>query len=127
MNKEVELWSDFGSSLLSSNGRFQATLKSDGNFVLMAGGETILWESDTAVSCENTQLDECKFRLQLQNDGDMVILDKKDNLLWSTKTRGQGGEYLILEDTGSLVLYDTSGKSVWATNTSQSGVKLFNI
>ena len=41
---------------------------------------------------------------------------------WASKTHGQHGCYLVMQDDGNLVIYNFSGKAVWASNTCQMGM-----
>ncbi|CAJ1082564.1 mannose-specific lectin-like [Xyrichtys novacula] len=87
-----------GDDLVSKNGLWKATLKSDGNFVISGWKET--WEAKTCGSDG--------YRLAVQTDGNVVLYDKCNTPKWSTNTYVNGANYKCrfeLTDEGNLVLF----------------------
>lgn len=95
--------------LISSDGRFEAVMQTDGNFVLYQGS-TPLWATGTKGSGAN--------HVALQSDGNLVVYDAANNPKWASRTNGRGGARLTLQNDGNLVLYTAGNSAVWASNTS---------
>jgi hypothetical protein len=94
--------------LQSSDGRFEALMQTDGNFVLYMGA-TPLWASGTNGSGANHAV--------MQSDGNLVVFDAGGAVKWSSGTSGSGGAKLTMQNDGNLVIYQASGAAVWSTGT----------
>jgi hypothetical protein len=102
-------------SIVSTNGRYQLVLQSDGNLVLyglrgrVLGGAT--WASGTDGQAATQAV--------LQNDGNFVVYGSLGRVLggatWASGT--DSGTTLIMQNDGNLVLYNSNGEAVWATDT----------
>jgi SpoIID/LytB domain protein len=94
-----------GQALRSANGRYQAVLQSDGNFVVYGPGHA-LWGTRTQAAGAS---------LALQSDGNLVLYDAAGRPRWASGTAGSGSpNALIMQDDGNLVLYAPRG-AVWAS------------
>jgi nucleoid-associated protein YgaU len=97
-----------GQQLASPNGRFELSLRGDGNLVLSdAGGE--VWSSGTAGTGA--------VRASMQTDGNFVLYTTDDRPVWSTRTNGHANASLTLQDDRNLVLYPASGQPLWSSKT----------
>ena len=113
----------------SPNGRFRATMQTDGNFVIYDHGSAI-WATGTQGKGR------LPYRLAVQPDGNLVIYGSSANdvslpgygvckansaciATWATGTQGRGSApyTLKMQDDGNLVLYDSTSRVVWASNT----------
>jgi hypothetical protein len=54
-----------------------------------------------------------RYRLQQQNDGNLVVKHNGKGV-WSTKTHGNPGARLIVQDDGNVVVYSATGRALWA-------------
>lgn len=95
-------------SLISSNGRFRATLSEEGRFGLYAGSR-LLWQAEPLKGFAT--------QLLMKDDGNLVLISRDGEELWSAKTRG---DHLVCQDDGNLILFDASRKPVWSSETPQS-------
>jgi hypothetical protein len=89
-------------NLRSSDGRYEARMQPDGNFVVY-GPTGPLWSTNTSGS---------NARLTMQGDGNLVIYADQ-GVIFSTNTAGRGGNRILMQTDGNLVLY--GGSAVWAT------------
>ncbi len=97
--------------LVSCDGRFQALLQQDGNFVVYQGG-TPLGTTNTAGSDASTAT--------LLADGAFTLYSTKGKTTWQTQSAGLLGAVMLMQNDGNLVLYDSdtsSANPVWASNT----------
>jgi hypothetical protein len=118
-----------GQEMDSPNGRFRATMQTDGNFVIYDRGSAI-WATGTQGTGRPP------YRLAVQPDGNLVIYGSSANdvslggygvctansaciATWATGTQGSGSApyTLKMQDDGNLVLYDSTSRAVWASNT----------
>jgi hypothetical protein len=94
-------------SLASPNGRYRATVQSDGNFVVYDSVGTPIWSSVT-------------FRypgasVVLQDDGDLVVRSGQ-TVVWNTDTAtAGGGSRLFMQNDGNLVLYNARNRPMWSS------------
>jgi hypothetical protein len=121
-----------GRALVSSDGRFRATMQHDGNFVVYDGTHPI-WATQTDGKKR------APYRLAIQPDGNVVVYGSSDKdvtvsgfgvcraaspciAMWATgprggKSSGTGPYTLTMQDDGNLVLYDSTGLPLWASGT----------
>jgi len=102
-------------SLVSPNGKYEARLQTDGNFVVYEGA-TVLWASGTDGKGTGP------YELRMQTDGNLVLYDSTDIATWSTDTQGRGsGPYtLVMQDDSNLVIYCNydelgTGAPIWSS------------
>lgn len=88
-----------GTQLTSTDGRYEAAMQTDGNFVVYGpyGPE---WSSGTSGAGS---------RLAMQNDGNVVIYGANGSVKWTTGTGGNPGAVLVMQNDGNLVLYGLNG------------------
>lgn len=98
-----------GEALVSRNGRFQAIMQQDGNFVVYEAGRP-LWASNTNGSGASTVV--------MQDDGNLVVYAPGGNPKWASDTCGRPASHLIMQDDGNLVLYN-DGQPLWASGTNR--------
>jgi hypothetical protein len=106
-----------GDYLQSENSLYRFILQGDGNVVLYAPHNEVLWQSFT------DGMGVPPYRIVAQDDGNVVQYDgynAPEHALWRTGTNGLGGEVLILQDDGNLVLYASGNKAVWESSTFRS-------
>ncbi len=97
--------------LISCDGRFQALLQQDGNFVIYQAG-TPLGSTNTVGSDASTAT--------LLADGAFALYSAKGKTVWQTQSAGLLGAVMLMQNDGNLVLYDSDTSSatpVWASNT----------
>ncbi len=95
-----------GESQYSSDGRFRATLQTDGNFVLYFG-TSALWAANTSGSGANQAI--------FQTDGNLVVYNGT-SVKWKSNTDGHPSATLTIQTDGNMVIYNGSS-AIWATNT----------
>lgn len=114
--------------LVSPNGKYEARMQIDGNFVIYADGAPI-WATGTVGRAD------APYRLAMQPDGNLALYgsSKADVSLsgfgvcrakspciaiWSTGPRGGTAPYsLEMQDDGNFVMYDSARRPVWASET----------
>ncbi len=118
-----------GQQLVSPNGKFQATMQADGNFVIYTEKRPI-WATNTQ-GRENPP-----YRLAMQPDGNLVVYGSPDKdvtlsggvcgpksaciAIWNTGQRSGTAPFtLTMQDDGNLVVYDNSNRAVWASGTNR--------
>ncbi len=79
----------------SPNGQFHFTLQTDGNLVLYAG-DRALWA--VGITSGASEL------ARMQLDGNLVLRDGAQSALWSSRTHGNPGAYLAVENDGRAVI-----------------------
>jgi hypothetical protein len=99
-----------GQSLI--DGPYTMAMQTDGNFVLYANGNQVLWQSHTY---NNPSSD-----VVMQTDGNLVVYSPGGQALWQSGTYNQPGDHLAVQTDGNAVIYTPSGGAPWATNTVQS-------
>ena len=106
-----------GQSLQSDNGLYTLTMQPDGNVVLRNRESTPLWRTGTG----GGQFDPREFIMQ--TDGNLVLYDTSGQARWNSKTQGNPGAFLNVQDDGNLVVYragsatETAGNSLWSSGT----------
>lgn len=93
-----------GQALWSSNGKYEAIMQGDGNFVLY-GPSGPLWSSNTYGGHNNRVLD-------MQTDGNLVIYGPS-GALWAANTTDIAGVSLVVQNDSNLVLYAPGGIPLW--------------
>ena len=79
-------------TLTSLNGRYQAVMQADGNFVVYREGGTAVFATRTSGPGA---------RLVMQADGNVVIYNAYGAPLWATRTGPDSRSVLILQDDGT--------------------------
>lgn len=92
--------------LTSPDGRFEAMMQPDSNFVVYQGS-TALWATGQAGAT----------RAAMQADGNFVLYNASNQAVWASGTYGRGGTRLTMQSDGNLVLYTAAGAAVWSTGT----------
>jgi len=93
-----------GQYLMSQNGFYKLIMQTDGNLVLYnASGP--LWQTATQGS---------NFYTIMQSDGNWVVTNPKNRAdVWDTKTFGNPGAVLRVQDDGNVVIY-VGNKPIWS-------------
>ena len=94
-----------------------ATLKPDGNFVLihtLNGTKIEKWSSKT-----NTSTAPKPFKLTMQTDGNLVLYDVNGHAVWASDTQnsGEAPRRLVMQLDGNLAIKDKNCKTTWCTGT----------
>jgi hypothetical protein len=97
--------------LVSHNGKFEAVMQVDGNFVIYAANRQPLWATGTnGVGLR-------PYRLAMQADGNLVVYGSS-GATWASGLRGGTSPYtLILRNDGNLVVEDSSHRPIWESGT----------
>jgi hypothetical protein len=93
-----------GQTLASPTGKYQLTMRADGNLVL-EHNSTVVWSSGTSSPGASALL---------QGDGNLVVYSAASNPLWATDTDGNPGAYLVISDGGKLSLLSVEGGTLWS-------------
>jgi hypothetical protein len=101
-----------GNSLYSENGRFIASQKKDGYFVIIERStNNHMWYITPK---PNTTNDIKDGRLYMDKYGNLVCYTTSGTIYWESKTSGVGN-YALLEDSGHLVIYDKFENLIWSS------------
>jgi hypothetical protein len=103
------------SCLTSPNGMYEATLQTDGNFVIykITSSTTPIWSTRTNGYGNSVWLGN-------QGDGNLVLyIPNPTRPIWASGSNGRGAAYLQMQNDGNLVLY-SAGHATWASGTSSS-------
>jgi hypothetical protein len=98
-----------GEYLTSANGRYNAVMQNDGNFVVYEVSPSMaksIWSAGSS-----------GWYARMQNDGNFVVYNQNGTWNWTSGTGGRPlsmGNYLILNDDGSLEIF-ANAVSVWRT------------
>ena len=108
-----------GEKLVSPNGKVEAILQDDGNFVVYIDKKDV-WASHTYLgSKESSVPDAAGHTLVPQEDGNLVIYAEDGRPVWATNTVGKatGRVTLAVGDEGPLVLVDEAEPpvAVWTS------------
>ena len=130
--KSYEIW-DTKSATGAASNSISLRLSNEGElYVYHHDRRQSLWSSRSQIECtaeDNSYLrsSQCltspdfNYRAIMQCDGNFVVYNRKDGKdipVWDTKSAGQGGAFLAMQQDGNLVLYN--GKTVlWASHTSK--------
>ena len=125
-NKSAEITK--GQSLLSSNGKFMATLQSDGNFVvydISGKDKKLMWDAKTNEQHHSGFLgfggstSAAADRIAIQSDGNLAAHGSSNNTPWasnSANTSVNRGFKLTMQDDGSLAIKDSQGGAdLWSS------------
>jgi surface antigen len=93
-----------GQSLWSHDGRFNAVMQGDGNFVVYGPGGA-RWSSGTGTSGSS---------VHMQSDGNLVVYAPGGVAKWSSTTSGTNA-VLVMQDDSNLVIY-SAGRALWSSN-----------
>ena len=102
-----------GEVMRSKNGRYIATMQTDGNFVVYKGNQALWALQSVGVPC-------CVpgRKAIMQTDNNFVIYNANGTPAWATGTNAKGpGQYIVMQDDGNLVMYNSNGQPTWASNT----------
>jgi hypothetical protein len=124
-NKNAEIKK--GEALLSANGKFMATLQSDGNFVvsdISGKDKKVVWEAKTNEQRHNGFLGigshtiPAADRFAIQSDGNLAA-HSPGQATWTSDSANKSvnrGFKLTLHDNGDLVVKDSQGgKDLWSS------------
>jgi surface antigen len=105
-----------GESLVSKDGHFTLTMRSDGNLAfVVTGSHQTLWSSHTSGNPGAY--------LSLLSNGNLVLYARTGaTTLWSTKTAGHGPARLVAQTNGNLTLYE-GGTRTWTAGTLDNKLK----
>ena len=92
--------------LTSPDGRFEAMMQPDSNFVIYQGS-TAIWATGQGGATHAT----------MQADGNFVLYNASNGAVWASGTNGAGGTRLTMQSDGNLVIYNANGGAVWASGT----------
>jgi hypothetical protein len=93
--------------LISKNGKYQAEMQADGNFVIYAPNRVAIWSSGT--NGRGT----APYKLVMQADGNLVIYGA-NGFVWNSGTQGSAAPYrLVMQDDANLCIYDSKNNFVW--------------
>jgi len=92
-----------------SGGHDALTMRSDGNLVLYAPGNTPIWTSRTSGNDGAS--------LVMQTDGNLAVVAPGGQTLWAAGTGNHSGSMLILQPNGSAVVDSPGNVALWSTNT----------
>jgi hypothetical protein len=94
-----------GNSVRSPNGVYSLQQQTDGNLVLYKNGSTAIWSTSTQGS---------NVYSVMQTDGNFVVV-QGTKPLWDTKTAGNPGATLNVQDDGNLVIYSQDHRAIWSS------------
>jgi hypothetical protein len=92
-----------GQQLVSTNGKFNLIMKSDGNLMVYNDSGTSIWQSNTSGSGT------APYRAIMESTGNFVIYDSKNAKIWETGTSTTNSS-LLLDSTGMFKILDSSNK-----------------
>jgi RHS repeat-associated protein len=101
-------------SIQSLNGRYELTLKNDGDIVLTNVAKAKVWSSAT----QSTPA----LRLTMQGDGNLVLMSTSNGAIWTTGTSGNPGARLVVGNDGAAKIYGSDGREIWSTATQLQSV-----
>lgn len=101
-----------GDQIVSPNGRTRLVMQNDGNAVVYAKDNSVLWTSNTG---GNTGA-----RLSVQSDGGLVIYKATQNVVVKVLRAGAAGttgRKLSVQNDGNVVFYSSTNQALWWTGT----------
>ncbi len=101
-----------GQALWSADGRYEAIMQGDGNFVVYAAGAGPLWASGTDGNPGAW--------LAMQGDGNLVVYTAAGKALWYTSTQPSTSDQLVMQSDGNLVIY-SGGRALWSIQGGRTG------
>ena len=116
-----------GSAITSENGVYELIMQADGNLVLY---RTTIPNNFTNCPSSNCKAIFSSYtsnvgaapRAYMQTDGNFVVYDV-DVPRFSTKTSGNPGDTLLLQNDGNLVIYSSTGALLWSSGTASPDSK----
>lgn len=93
-----------GQSLWSLDGRYQALMQVDGNFVEYGPNRQVLWATQTSTGAA----------LAMQSDGNLVLNAANWVPIWASNTTPSSGTRLVVQGDGNLVIYNSDSVPLWA-------------
>ena len=98
-----------GEELKSLNGKYNAILQRDGNFVIYGNGRQVRWNTVTYTNKAEY--------FKAQDDGNLVLYGKQEKVLWSANTWGIGRSpyRLTMQNDGNLVYRDSNDLLIWTS------------
>ncbi|ROP50536.1 MULTISPECIES: hypothetical protein [unclassified Rathayibacter] len=93
-------------SIRSTDGRSEAVLQGDGNFVVYSNGSA-RWSAGTSGAGN---------RLVMQGDGNAVVYSAGGRALWQSGTAGTFGPRMVIQNDGNLVIYSVDDRAAWQSN-----------
>jgi hypothetical protein len=110
-----------GRALRSADGRYEAVMQADGNFVeYQVGNPTALWSAQTSTPGSS---------ITMQTDGNLVVYAPGQIAVWSSSTAPSSDDTLTMQTDSNLVLYSRGGVALWSSfggRTSNYGDRLGN-
>lgn len=98
-----------GQFLLSANGNYEATMQSDGNFVVCTSASvhciSTIWSTQTQGNAG------AYFTIR-RSDSNLVVFDAQNHWKWASFTSGDIGDHLVMQDDGNLGFYGPAG-ALW--------------
>jgi plastocyanin len=108
-----------GQALWSTDGRYEAVMQGDGNFVEY-GPSGVVWASNTAGTGSSD-------RLVMQGDGNLVIYTSSGSAVWSSSTAPSSNDKLVMQTDGNLVIYSQGELPLWASHGGRTGYSAFQL
>jgi signal peptidase I len=94
-----------GHALWSTDGRYEAVMQGDGNFVVYAPGGKALWATYTGTPGDT---------ITMQGDGNLVVYKPNGGgAAWNSGTAPSSGDRLVMQGDDNLVIYNGSGTAIW--------------
>jgi hypothetical protein len=98
--------------LVSRNGKYEAVMQSDGNFVIYAENREPIWTGTNGMGLPD-------YRLGMQADSNLVVYGSSGPT-WASGIRTGTAPYtLVMQDDGNLVIYDSSSRAIWTSDTAR--------
>ena len=98
---------DAGEFIRTEGGRCRLVFQTDGNLVAYADGEAY-WRAGTQVAARGGWA-------EMQADGNFGVYDAAGVARWSTRTGGNPGARLVIEDDCNVVVRAVGGAQLWAS------------
>ena len=98
---------DAGEFIRTEGGRCRLVFQTDGNLVAYADGEAY-WGAGTQVAARGGWA-------EMQADGNFGVYDAAGVARWSTRTGGNPGARLVIEDDCNVVVRAVGGAQLWAS------------
>jgi hypothetical protein len=87
-----------GDFVISPSGEFSVGLDRSGNFLLKDKTSRLIWSADTSPAT----------RVFMQSDGNLIVKDSRNQALWSSRTYGNKGATLVVDDGGRIAIVKES-------------------
>ena len=106
-----------GQALWSADGRYEAVMQGDGNFVEY-GPSGVVWNSRTSVAGSH---------IVMQTDGNLVIYPPSGAAVWSSSTAPSSNDRLVMQTDGNLVIYSQGGLPLWSSYGGSTGYSAYQL